>query len=438
MGLFERYSNSVYTSISRQNSNRLLLTSVLVFFLHASHLLTFYIGEPGSSDPNSLAWHKGILNAHWVGFGASIIFLIVSFLILRYKSYNKWYTWGFPIIPMAFYLLFSMWVVSIDQLITTSISPYLLVCVAMAFLFIYPPHYSFIIFLLNYLIFHFTIPHVVSNPEVALSNRVNALSFNIMSFGIQWAFWLSTGKNLQQKELIDKQKEDLEKDSAFKDKLFSIIGHDLKGPISGFSAGIEMLAEEDLEEQERIELIRQLKKSANSTYSLLENLLEWSLIQRGISETKKAKLNTQTHIQKTINLLHTNAVAKGIQFESEISENIGVWFDEKAFDTLLRNLISNAIKFTPENGKIKLTVAKISTSAEIRISDSGIGMDTSQIDIILNGKIAKSRYGTSGEKGTGMGLLLCREFLLQNQSTMDIQSKPNEGTTIILNIPLAI
>lgn len=437
MKLFEKYSVGVEKTISNQNCNRLLLMSVIVFVLHSSHIFTFHFGTIETVDSNAIEWRNGILNAHWVGLFASLFFFVISWVIYKIKNYDAWYVKVFPLIPMAFYLVFSIWIVTIDQIITTSISPYLLVCVGMGILFLFPPQFSLLIFTINYLIFHYRIPHFVSNTELILSNRVNALSFNLMSFGIQWAFWISTTRNLKQKELIDSQNENLEKDSAFKDKLFSIIGHDLKGPVSGIAAGLEFLQEEDLSDKEKNELIFQLKKSANSTYSLLENLLQWSLIQRGIGKSSTEKLHLNEKIEKAVNLLQPSALGKNIEITTSISGSIHILFDEKAFDTLLRNLLSNAIKFTPEGGKITIKIVNNSKAVQVEIKDSGIGMSLEQINKIQTGKINESRYGTAGEKGTGIGLILCREFLNQNNSTMTIDSKIGEGTKITLQIPMA-
>jgi signal transduction histidine kinase len=222
-----------------------------------------------------------------------------------------------------------------------------------------------------------------------------------------------------------------------KDKFFSILAHDLRGPLSAFVSATQIIAEEiqtmGFEEIKKITL--SMKTSATNIYSLLENLLEWSQLRRGVMDFIPEKINLKKKIEECIAVLSESARKKGIEILISIPEVIDVLADSHMFDTVIRNLISNAIKFTPVGGKVTLTAGYIEDhTIEIKISDSGIGMTPELKDklFLLNEKT--SRKGTEGEPSTGLGLLLCKEFIEKHNGRIRVESEVGKGSTFSFTI----
>jgi PAS domain S-box-containing protein len=244
-------------------------------------------------------------------------------------------------------------------------------------------------------------------------------------------------KNKLAEEEIKLKNELLQIINSEKDKFFSILAHDLRGPLSAFVSATQIIAEEiqtmGIEEIKEITL--SMKTSATNIYSLLENLLEWSRLRRGVMDFIPEKINLKKKIEECVAVLSESARKKGIEILISIPEVIDVLADSHMFDTVIRNLISNAIKFTPVGGKVTLTAGYIEDHiVEIKISDSGIGMTPELKDklFLLNEKT--SRKGTEGEPSTGLGLLLCKEFIEKHNGKIRVESEVGKGSTFSFTI----
>ena len=270
----------------------------------------------------------------------------------------------------------------------------------------------------------------VSTIKLPLSDKDGNI---IGTFGIS----RDITKNKLAEEEIKLKNELLQIVNSEKDKFFSILAHDLRGPLSAFVAATQIIAEEiqtmGFEEIKKITL--SMKTSATNIYSLLENLLEWSRLRRGVMDFIPEKINLKKKIEECIAVLSESARKKGIEILISIPEVIDVLADSHMFDTVIRNLISNAIKFTPVGGKVTLTAGYIEDhTIEIKISDSGIGMTPELKDklFLLNEKT--SRKGTEGEPSTGLGLLLCKEFIEKHNGKIWVESEAGKGSTFSFTI----
>ena len=270
----------------------------------------------------------------------------------------------------------------------------------------------------------------VSTIKLPLSDKDGNI---IGTFGIS----RDITKNKLAEEEIKLKNELLQIVNSEKDKFFSILAHDLRGPLSAFVAATQIIAEEiqtmGFEEIKKITL--SMKTSATNIYSLLENLLEWSQLRRGVMDFIPEKINLKKKIEECIAVLSESARKKGIEILISIPEVIDVLADSHMFDTVIRNLISNAIKFTPVGGKVTLTAGYIEDhTIEIKISDSGIGMTPELKDklFLLNEKT--SRKGTEGEPSTGLGLLLCKEFIEKHNGKIWVESEAGKGSTFSFTI----
>ena len=213
-------------------------------------------------------------------------------------------------------------------------------------------------------------------------------------------------------ELINKQKEELIEANTTKDTIFSIIGHDLRGPIGNLQSLLEILTNKfnTLDKKNIEKYLRLSQNSASSTFNLLENLLYWANYQRGKMAFEPENFVLNEIIKTNINLLLGISRTKSLQISSDVDDSLTVFADRNMISTVFRNLLSNAIKFTGESGKINISVQNINSSnVEISVSDTGIGIEEEDLTKIFNQRETKTKPGTNNEVGLGIGLLLSKK-----------------------------
>ncbi|MDR3626586.1 MAG: GAF domain-containing sensor histidine kinase, partial [Ignavibacteriaceae bacterium] len=201
-----------------------------------------------------------------------------------------------------------------------------------------------------------------------------------------------------------------------KDKFFSIISHDLKSPFNSILGFTEILKDQSslLEEGEREQIFNSLYNSTRNTYNLLNNLLQYSKFQVGLVEFKPQPINLKQVVKENLNILEGTALKKQIYLNNNLKEDIVVASDGEMLNSILRNLINNAIKFTKESGEISISASEEKDFAKIKIKDSGVGMSTETLNNLFKMDAKKSTPGTNKEEGTGLGLLLVKEFVERN------------------------
>ena len=239
-------------------------------------------------------------------------------------------------------------------------------------------------------------------------------------------------------ELLQKSDDNLRRINAEKDKFFSIIAHDLKSPFSAFLNLTVMMADDlpNMKLKEIQQIASSLRKSATNLYQLLENLLEWSMMQRGITRFDPKSFLLNPKVNESLHLVLESAKKKGLEISCMISDDIEVYADENMLKSTLRNLATNALKFTPKGGQISI-VAKSENNkgVEISIRDSGIGMDSYMLDKLFHLDEYTSRKGTDGEPSTGLGLLLCKDFVEKHGGEIWAESEEGKGSVFHFNIP---
>ena len=241
------------------------------------------------------------------------------------------------------------------------------------------------------------------------------------------------GKNLE----ITQQFDEIKLLNATKDKFFSIIAHDLKSPFNVILGYADLLSNEydDFDDTERKQYISEINRSSKSTYTLLENLLTWARTQIGRIKITKETFNLKELINMSIEPYTPNARKKNIQLENSISDDLSIEIDKHTFTTSIGNMVNNAIKFTHDGGQIVIDAISNSNQIEIRIKDSGIGMNHEQIQKLFKIEESFSTRGTKNERGTGLGLILCREFIEKNGGDIKVESEINKGSTFIISLP---
>ncbi len=231
--------------------------------------------------------------------------------------------------------------------------------------------------------------------------------------------------------------EELVKANAEKDKFFSIIAHDLRSPFNAFLGFTQMLVEEldtfSLSELQKIAL--SMRKSATNLFGLLENLLEWSRLRRGITNFEPETFLLKSFGEESLKSVFEPADKKGIQIRYEIPENIEVYADRYMLGSTLRNLVSNSIKFTHPGGFITIA-AKYNTdnSVQISINDTGIGMNKNMSENLFRLDEQTNRKGTEGEPSTGLGLIICKEFIEKHGGKVWVESEVGQGSVFCFTI----
>lgn len=225
--------------------------------------------------------------------------------------------------------------------------------------------------------------------------------------------------------------------NATKDKFFSIMAHDLKSPLSIFALATDTLVKEyeNLDREDLNEYLIDLKDNAQNIYGLLENLLTWSRTQRGKINFTPDIFDLRFIIDGNIQLYHTVATAKNIEIINNVTEEIKVYSDSNLINTVLRNLINNAVKFSNTNGKITISVDSNIKNYQVNVTDTGVGMSELVVDNLFNLDFNTTTLGTDNEKGTGLGLIVCKEFVKLLGGEIWAVSELGKGTTFSFTIP---
>lgn len=269
---------------------------------------------------------------------------------------------------------------------------------------------------------------------------VNLSLFN--SFGLTRKYLVKINrinKKLEsQKIQLEKSNTDLIKLNATKDKFFKIIGHDLRNPMS-LVVQFSKLLENNIERYDSNklkEIISLLNKSSTQGMELLSDLLTWAQSQTNEISFEPFSYNLKELIESSIKLKKLSASKKHITLENTVDNTLYVLVDKNMFMTIIRNLISNAIKFTPKNGRITMSSSIEGKKVRLSVNDTGIGIDKQDIGKLFNIETNISTIGTENEKGSGLGLIICKEFVSRHKGEIWVESEPGKGSNFLFTIPL--
>ncbi len=235
----------------------------------------------------------------------------------------------------------------------------------------------------------------------------------------------------QAEEEIKKNNKELIKLNAEKDKFFSIIAHDLKSPFNGFLNLTELMSDtsEKFSPEEYAENSKSLNEAARNLYKLLENLLEWAQLQKGSINFTPKDSDLSKMVSQSIETIYQRALQKRIEIINEIDDTQKVYVDEKMIDTVLRNLLSNAVKFTRKDGKTIIKSESLDgDKIEVSVEDNGVGISEKNVKRLFKIEEKVSSQGTDGESSTGLGLLLCKEFIERNGGKIWVESEEGKGS----------
>lgn len=264
---------------------------------------------------------------------------------------------------------------------------------------------------------------------------------------VSWVLCIS--KNISQRKYFEQERETylkklaeanekLEKTIINRDNLFSIIAHDLRSPFQSLINISSLLKEnfENLNKQEIEELLDSIENTSKNTFTLLEDLLTWANFQQDKIVLHIERNNICTLFKEIKNLYESSLENKNIELQIICSEKTFAYFDKNSISLVLRNFLSNAIKFTPEKGKIIIGVQEIENEIKVFVKDNGTGIADNLKNKIFKKESMVTTTGTQGEKGTGLGLVLCKKFIDKNKGRIWFESELNKGTTFYFTLPI--
>ncbi|MBL0742545.1 ATP-binding protein [Chryseolinea lacunae] len=241
---------------------------------------------------------------------------------------------------------------------------------------------------------------------------------------------------LQHQEEMETRSEELERLNQVKDKFFSIISHDLRSPINALSGLLDLLDKGAVTEAELPSHVRELKVRFNHTRTLLNNLLDWTLLQMDKLNVQAAKIDIGNIVEENIQLLAA-VNGKDIQLVNEVPKNTIGFADSNTINLVIRNLITNALKFTNDGGTVAIRSQDKGTQWMMSVTDNGVGMPPDIIKILFDKTAPYTTRGTANEKGTGLGLILCKEFVEKNGGKIWVESEEGKGSTFYFTLPKA-
>lgn len=441
----------IENDIRDENIKRVFYLSLIGVPISCLHVLFFswqLYANPGVEEK----WRTSILLIHTI-----ISLILVAIIITIYFSfYTK--KRNIKLAQVCVHIVTAMLMIggaiisSVDQLITTAINPFIVTLFVVSIGLLIRPLHAILYYTASFLFFYFFMIKAQPNPEVLLSNQVNGLTFTGVGLCLSFIFWKIYLTRLKQHRLIENQKnelidnynklkfysEELKESNTTKDKLLSVIGHDLRSPLASLINVTKLLSDNynTLEEEEIKDLLGAMNKESELTLETLNNLLLWSKSQRQklIPTPVNTKLNSL--VSKIFYLVESLLNQKNLTFITEMNENIEVYVDTSMMQSVFKNLVINAIKFTNPGGEITISANAGTDSAEISVRDTGIGMTQETIDLLFNTTNEFTTRGTHNEKGTGLGLQICKEFIALNGGQFRAESEIGVGTTFYIELPL--
>lgn len=289
---------------------------------------------------------------------------------------------------------------------------------------------------------------LIEANQTALAKQRNYIYFSVIILLILSiiTFVIRRSESIQKKlnkELHEKSQAVTEREAELheinktKTKLFSIIGHDLRGPIGALQSLLKLFTDGEITKDEFLSFIPKLKTDVENISFTLNNLLSWGQNQLNGVVTKPKRVSLDKIVDNNMQLLSELANSKSIKIMNQLPEDTHIWADQNQIDIVVRNLLSNAIKFTPDNGLITLEAQEKEELVIVSVKDTGIGMNEEIQRKIFKDSSNITTYGTNNEKGTGLGLSLCKEMVLKNKGEIWVESVPRKGTTFFFTVPKA-
>lgn len=291
------------------------------------------------------------------------------------------------------------------------------------------------------------IDFLIQNKKPSMGDEIETIDGKIFSrdfipvrqddnfYGNLWLYKDITEEKNNLKVLKNSERALIEMNS-FKDKIFSIISHELRGPLASLKGLVDLINDGDIKFESTVEFFKTLANNLDYTFQLLNNLLYWSANHLKKRDFIPEKINLYESINSTLESLEPIITAKMMSISNEVGKDIHIYFEPESLSIVLRNILSNGLKYTQKSGNIRLyTVKQSEGSIDLHISDSGIGMDENEIKNLFIYKSFHSKLGTNREKGAGFGLILCNELMELNHGKISVVSMVKKGSDFTLTLP---
>jgi signal transduction histidine kinase len=431
-----------------QNIGRLLLFVKIAILIALGHVL-FFVGklpDPGTSE---YTWRIGVIFFHSAIVFFSLAIWGVAWLYRRGSIRSMTLVNTLLHSYILLLVCLGVGIVVADQLVTTAITPFLIICTIIALAFLIPPGKALVIFTLAYAAFFLLLPLTQEDPYILLSHRMNGITALGVGFFLSVLLWRNFENRMHQSQVIDKQSQDLQQRNtelmrerrkleaaiSARDQFFSIIAHDLKTPFHSLLGFSEILKNEweSLDDQEKLEIVQLIKDSSEGAFQLLLNLLDWARLQKQRIEMQPVDIQLKSLAERVLEQLGAQASLKGIGFHIDIPEELVMKGDEHMITSVFRNLASNAVKFSPKKSKVEISARQRKDLIHCVVKDYGVGIPEKDLRKIF--RLSQSTSGTDNEKGTGLGLHLCREFVRKHKGRIWVKSREGEGAAFHFCFP---
>jgi signal transduction histidine kinase len=433
----------VRDKIRKNNMQGIFYFSLLAVPVNIFHIISFYtnLEEVGSAGYN---WGIGIICSHV----ASMLFFTVTGIVFYFqrkkREIRRKLIDNYLYLIFFFMLMLGVIIVSIDQMVTPAITPFLIFCAVISLIILITPVISIPFFITSYFLFSYSIAIYQTNQEIILSNRVNGLTAVFLGIVLSLILWKSTTTRYKQSRIIEEQKRELEaslnelvsksdelqKVNESKDKLFSIIAHDLSSPFNTITGFSELMAENisDFTTEEIERNIRQIHKTSVQTQNLLFELLTWAKLQTDNVIFVPVEFNLLPVCKRVVDAIEPISSSKKLKIEVAVSDTLRIVADKEMVKTILRNLITNAVKYSYPDGLISVNALIEGEKVLVEVIDRGVGISPEKVDSIFSTRFLQSTPGTANETGSGLGLILCKEFVEKHNGTIWVESLPGEET----------
>lgn len=433
-----------------QNFYRFSIAPIFAVPIHLAHIafIGWNLAAPGTVER---AWGIGLIVAH-----SALLLLISGVGVIarvrrrsgRPDGFAAWLLVDLIVLTL---LLAGVVIALLDQIVTPAITPFLVMGTLVAVVVLLPPMHAFLAYGIAYGAFFWLLPWTQHDAAILLSNRANGLTVVGLGALLSLILWRTTRAGAEQHLIIEAQRAELARRNrdlsrqaealqtlnATKDKLFSIIAHDLKNPFQSIIGMSEMLRDGSTSAtKEEIEgYAASIHAAALRSHDLLDNLLHWARMQQGALGFAPRRLSLDVLVDGVLGIASAGAEQKGISIDSRVAAGASVFADADMLQTILRNLVGNAIKFTKPGGSIQIRATCADGEVRIEVTDSGVGIRPEQREKLLAASGNLSSTGTENETGSGIGLLLCREFVERHGGRLEIDSALGEGSTFAVVLP---
>lgn len=433
-----------------RNFVRLGLVPFVAIPIHLGHIAFFLRGlaAPGTAEH---AWGVGIMLAHTALLLFSLSLGLLAWMRRRWRWPDGRAAWFVVDLVAIIVMMAGVGVAVLDQLVTPSVTPFLVASTLVAVVPLLRPLRAIVLFASGYAGFYSLLSWTQSDPMILLSNRVNGITIVGIGFVLSVFLWRRTRAALEQSFVIEAQQAELadrhavlvrksaelRELNATKDKLFSIVAHDLRSPFQSILGLSDILVDEAYTAPPEAlgAHARSVRDAAARTLELLDNLLHWAHVQQGGLTLAPRRGELGEVFGAVLPLVRSAAERKRIEIRRELPDGLAIITDTDLLQSVLRNLLSNAIKFTPAGGWVHLSARRVDEFVRIAIADGGIGIRPETLAGLFGDGAGVSRPGTADEAGTGLGLVLCKDFVERLGGRIEVASEVGKGSTFSVILP---